>query len=823
MGQTSNVQLHPAQRSPLALAVAGVLAMASGHAASPDPGAANRATPDLEEIIVTASRREQRVLDVPYNISAISGAQIESLGITNSVDLLRSVPGVSVVDRGYRNDGVVNGVRIRGVNVDSAQLGDYLPAGTSPVSTYINDTPLYANFLLKDVERVEVLRGPQGTLYGSGSLGGTVRYILREPELGKFSGTVSATASQTKHGDGIGGDGDLTLNIPLGDRFALRGTVSRLYMPGIIDYPNLYQLDANGIPVAPNGILDPAAAYTSKQHADDVSITYGRASLLWKPSDAAKVVLSYAEQKDGVGGRRQTTPAGATNYALGGTYGDYQQGAVILEPSHRDVSLTSLEATVDLGFASLTSSTSYTDHAGSSTNDNSGFYAHHFLTFYYNYPRSLAFKNRDYSDRSFAQELRLVSNGSGPWDYTVGLYYQDEKTNSGETDVLRGFTAWWNAYETANPAWIHYYDAVAPTSDRDFLYRRKEHFTNKAVFGELGYHLNPTMQVTAGVRVFEADADVNTDIQPSLPTRSTEQLSSFSTKNSRPLFKLNYSWHFAEKDLFYVTASQGFRRGGSNAVPTSGNFLEPAAWQTYGPDRLNNYEVGIKGSEAGFNYSAAVFYIDWKDVQLNTATVTWGYYATTNAAKAKSKGLELELDGRITDHLHYTLGYTYTDATLASNALVPVLPYLCAPPAVCSGGELVIASSGNRLPAAPENTASAALDYTVPVAAQTRLNAHLGVVYQSSTLNALSGDRNIGFTLGGFSLWDAELTLARGSWDASLTVRNLFNNDGITGLFPEGYSGSAPAIGFNGDTTRQLISLPRTVSLGLTYRFGSGR
>ena len=136
--------------------------------------------------MVTATRREQDILDVPYNISSVSGDEIALRQTLDSPELLRGVAGVGVVDRGQRNAAVVSGIRIRGLNVDSAALGDYAVSAVATVSTYVDDTPIFANFLLKDIQRVEVLRGPQGTLYGSGSLGGTVRYVMNPPELGEF-------------------------------------------------------------------------------------------------------------------------------------------------------------------------------------------------------------------------------------------------------------------------------------------------------------------------------------------------------------------------------------------------------------------------------------------------------------------------------------------------------------------------------------------------------------------------------------------------------------------------------------------------------------
>ncbi len=236
----------------------------------------------------------------------------------------------------------------------------------------MDDTPIYANFLLKDIQRVEVLRGPQGTLYGSGALGGTVRYVMNQPELGEFSGTVGGALSSVEGSDGIGAAGDLTLNLPVGDTIAVRLNLAVADYPGLTDYVNLYVLDDEGLPIAPNGVLDPATEYRRKKDADDVEILYGRFAARWEPSDTFNATVSVFAQSDDVGGRRQQTP-GADGF--GNPYHDYENGSIQLEPSTRDALLGALEMNIDLGFATLTSSTSYYDHSGDSTSENTGFYA----------------------------------------------------------------------------------------------------------------------------------------------------------------------------------------------------------------------------------------------------------------------------------------------------------------------------------------------------------------------------------------------------------------------------------------------------------------
>ena len=196
---------------------------------------------DYIEEVVTATSRETTILEVPYNISTLSGDDIVGRGILDEGELLRNFVGISTIDRGYRNAGTTSNVRIRGLNVDSSLLQDYPVSAAASVSTYVDKTPVFANFLLRDLDRVEVLRGPQGTLYGSGALGGTIRYITNDPILGLRDGGVTYTASSVDGSDGIGNAVDAMFNIPIGDRMAYRLVLSHLDYPGITDYVNIYE------------------------------------------------------------------------------------------------------------------------------------------------------------------------------------------------------------------------------------------------------------------------------------------------------------------------------------------------------------------------------------------------------------------------------------------------------------------------------------------------------------------------------------------------------------------------------------------------------
>ena len=781
--------------------------------AASDSGAASAGGGELQEVVVTAQRRPEDILDVPYNISAVSGATIDDNHMLDAAELMRSIPGVSVVDRGDRNSSVISGIRIRGLNVDSSALGDYAVSAAATVSTYVNDTPIFANFLLSDIARVEVLKGPQGTLYGSGAIGGTVRYITRAPELGKFDGEVSASVSHVQGSGSEGLSGTAILNLPIGDALALRLTATHNAYPGVTDYVNLYQLDSKGNPVAPNGILDPTAAYTSKRDADFAHQTYGRAALLWKPNEKAEITLALTGQQDRYGGRRATTLG--TNGA-GQPYGDNQVGSVQLEPASRNVYLASLEASFDLGFATLTSSTSQYNHHGDLTSENTGFYAQNgwLASFYYNYPRPMASAARAYGDKAIIEELRLVSTAGGAFDYVVGAYYQNQSQFASQDSYLRGFQQWWDA---AFPAF-----ASAVISDQDYLYRQHEHYREAALYGELTFHATDTLQFTGGARLFSDKDSVNVHQNTALYASFFDSSDSGGKSGvTRGIFKGNASWHFAPKNQLYGTIAQGYRRGGSNGIPTTGHFAEDPSWLSYSPDTDIDYEVGVKGRAHGISYNADVFYVDWNNPQINTATTNWGFFAVQNVKKATTKGIEMQIAGNLTERLSYAFGYTYTDARLGADA-------------VSADGVYVINTKGARLPGAPAQQFNVSADYRIPFA-NSAVTLHTDGYYQSSTedtmfssktlLNTLpqpnpySGEPKFYYPMPGFWIWNASVVYSQAPWNAILWVKNVGNSAGVSGVYTPAYMGTSPQQNYDGNASKALIALPRTVGLTVDYKF----
>lgn len=775
--------------------VAGLLTQATPAIAQQTP--VEGATPtELDTVVVTAQGREQDIVAVPYNISAVSGETIEQQNILDTAELMRGVAGVAVVDRGARNSSVVSGLRIRGLNVDSSALGDYAVSATSTVATYVDKTPLFANFLLSDIDRVEVLRGPQGTLYGSGALGGAVRFLLRQPELGAWDARLSGSASSVSESGSIGWSGSGTLNMPVSDTLAMRFNVTVNDFPGATDYRNVYKLDVNGLPTAPNGVLDDAAEYERVRDADFVRQNYGRASLLWKPSDRFDATLSYMAQADRFGGRRATS-LGSDGWGV--PYRDLEVGSVQLEPAARHVNLASLEANIDLGFATLTSSTSSYNHEGDITSENTGFYAQNgWLGFYYNYPRPLASAVRGYGEKAFTQEFRLTSKSVGNFDYVLGAYYQDQDRFATQVSYLRGFKRWWDA------AFPGFEDAVI--SDVDFDYRQDERFKEKALYGELTWHATDRLQFTGGFRHFRHDADTTVaQTTSNWASLVDSSLSQGEESDTRTLFKGNMSWFFTGESQLYATVSEGYRRGGTNGTPTTGNFAEDPAWRTYRSDTVRNHELGVKGRVGQAMYNANLFYVDWKDPQVNSATTFWGFFAVQNAQKASTRGVELELTGSVGAGFTYNLGYTYTKAQLEADAM-------------SVDGAYVYGYKGDTLPGVPEHRFNAAGSYGIPMG-NGLLTLRGDVYYQSESENALSLNPKFQRTLDGFPILNASATYSIDKWDVTLWLKNIANEEGISGIYTEQYMGTAPAEGYYGNGSKALVALPRTLGLTVSYRF----
>jgi len=799
-------RLH--RKTPLAAAIGGILA-----ATSPMAFAQSAESDDdrLEEITVTASRREENILDVPYNISSISGEDIEASFTLDNEELLRSIPGVSQIEQGPRNGAQFSSIRIRGLNVDNSTFGDFAVPSVATVSTYVNETPVYANLALIDLDRVEVLRGPQGTLYGSGALGGTIKYQLRAPQFDEVEGRVGAELSQADGSESIGYATSAILNLPVSETSAFRANLFYRDYPGITDYTNLYVLDDNGVPVQPNGLFargPDSTEYRVEEDADFFESLYARLSYRYQPTDEIDIQVNYIFQDDKVGGRRQQTQGVDGN---GVPYEGFANGAVIPEPSDREFNMGSVEANIDFGFATLTSATSYYDNSGGSDTDNTGFYANNFPEFYYYYPRPLYTAERTFEDQALVQEIRLVSPGGDTIDWTVGAFYRDQRLSLTQISDLVGFEA--------------FADALFPpvdfvSTDNVFTYRRAETFTDLGLFGEATWNATERLRFTGGLRFFDIESDVNTFVRVGAYDSFAGSVAvPFNSTEDDVLVKINVAYDFGDDDLFYATRSEGYRRGGNNGVPTIGRFANDPGWETFASDTVTNYEVGIKGTYMGQRYDVSAFMIDWQDPQFNTDAPNGSFFAVVNGDEAETSGLELQLSGGITDNLGYAFGYAFVDAELSAPLVEPIN--------VFTGLPTQIADTGAPLPGIAEHVINVAIDYIYPIDyGGGNLALRLDGYYQSETQNVLQEGILLAEEFPSFSVFDASVAWFNDNWTAALWIKNIANEEGTTGSFtPEAFgpvvNAAAPLASaeFYGSNSRQFLILPRTLGFSVSYSF----
>jgi outer membrane receptor protein involved in Fe transport len=281
-------------------------------------------------------------------------------------------------------------------------------------------------------------------------------------------------------------------------------------------------------------------------------------------------------------------------------------------------------------------------------------------------------------------------------------------------------------------------------------------------------------------------------------------------------------------------------------VPTTGKYAENPAYFTFNSDTVNNYELGFKGTTSLFSYSLSAYYQDWKDPQLNTATSNWGFFAVINGKSASTRGIELELSGKLADSLSYTFGYTYTDAKLTADVYQPAGNFY-------GSGVLyndLIATDGERLPGTAQTILSASLTHRMSLPHDMALTTVVSGYYQSSTLNSLGNNdcltsyNAIGncrdsanpasayyaptsvfsrayANIDSFQIWNVSTTLNKDHWDASLYAKNVFNQAGTTGTFPFLLGGSQtdPSQNYYGNNSRNYIAQPRTIGVVLAYKF----
>lgn len=749
--------IHSLQRSPLALAIGLAMTGATLGAANAQTGNDTDSARRLDEVVVTATRREESPQEVPLNITAISGVDIEERSLKDLADLVRTVPGLFLVDQGGRD---TNLLTVRGLNVNSLAGSEGVGnSGGGVVAQYIGDIPLYLDYRLLDIDRVEALLGPQGTLYGAGTLGGAIRYIPVRPQLGETSVQLTGGLVGLSHSDDIGSESQLIANLPIGDRGAFRAAVAYYDDPGFIDYN--YVVRDPGVSTPQPDFSDPAAVDANLRRfrdANDQQTLSGRLSLRYDFTDAVQANLSYHFQDQQAGGR-------TINQVQSFGTGRYEAAQRYLEPNDRRNQLLSLEIEADLGFATLTSATGLSRYDEDGQRDQTDLLLN-FEYGYENFPSFSSYTREVVNEDRFNQEIRLVSNSDGPFRWIAGAFYNSSDLEATSSEFVPGFPEWEGIDRPDN---LEYYQATF--SD----------FDERAVFGELGYDISDRWNVTVGARWFEFESDARVGfalplIDGSGPNEILPEFDDVQVKDDDAIFKFNTAYQFNDNLLGYFTLSEGYRTGGSNAVPACQDPLPPGQnvcalpnERLIQPDKTLNHELGIKSRwlDGRLIVNGSIYLIKWEDIQVAGTTVNGNIPITVNAAEAESRGVELSVAAKLTDSLRLTAGYSYNDAELTANASGIV------------GGQ--DAFDGDRLPGSPKQQGNIGLNWYRPLSNGLAISADYSVYAQSDVYSRV-GLRNNGEVLPGYSTHDAAFTLFGSNWNLRFYVKNLFDKYAETGV-----------------------------------------
>jgi len=562
--------------------------------ASATGAAASSRQESLNEVLVTAQKRSERLQDLPASISVLSGDFLANSGSSSFQDYLGGIPGVSY----WQNAGQSNAIFIRGVS-SGVDVNS-----TSTTGVYIDEAPVVqsagstVDLNPFDLERVEVLRGPQGTLYGAASMGGTVRLIMNKPQFDAFDEVFESKVSQTAHG-GTNYEANAMVNVPVTDTLSVRLVGGFRALDGYIDEVNLDEKNAN---------FDQVATL--------------RALARWQPSSQLDVLLVVTYQDEVYGAHPEA-------YLAPG-YGPYQGGSNYPESGTQPFRLYGLTLNYDLGFAALTSASNEYQKRSVAVRQ---------------FPEPLsalgiapgaaggAGLDLVYDIASFSQELRLASRAAGPYRWLIGAFYADEKgptlESHSETNVV--------ALQGQN-----LYTAQVPLDQHQ-----------AAVFGEAGRHLTDTLMFTAGLRYSQYSSHTvdreSGDLVGGIIATDSGAADHFLDQ------RYTLSYEPSENQLLYVQAASGSRQGGPTGVPglptaCSGD-LQDLGFKTppvqTRPDSLWTYEIGSKSTfeSERIALNAAVYYTQWRDIQ-STLYLQCGSTISSNAGAADIRGVELELNAR---------------------------------------------------------------------------------------------------------------------------------------------------------------------------------
>jgi outer membrane receptor protein involved in Fe transport len=730
------------------------------------------------EIVVTAQKRVEALSDVAQSVSVVGGETLERQQADNLQDYLALVPGLSLTGetRG------VSRISLRGINTGgvAATVGVYVddvPFGSS--SGLANGAILAGDFDTFDVARIEVLRGPQGTLYGASSLGGVLRFVTNAPNPERFEGKAQVSLEDVAHG-GLGYSGTAVVNVPLSSKIAFRASGFYRKDSGFVD-------SIGNNPVT--SLIDPTDVIIPGSRVDkdinELKSYGGRASLLFNATDNFSVRL---------GAIFQNTNSANSDYVevnpvtLDQLYGGLVQSRYLEEPTKIKYRIYSAVADWDFGFANLTSSTSYgkfSEHLKRDWTLVTGLTGPGMplgpvvdLVYGTGNPRLSALLDQTTSTNKFVQEFRLASPDNDRFEWLLGAFYTHEKSGIDPQNILA-------------------VDAISgePISDIPLLVEifLRSKYREYAAFANGTYHVTPKFDVTFGGRISKNKQSAEQRLTGDLLGGAVIAFEGLKSSESVFTYSVAPRYELTENTSIYARVASGYRPGGPNVLPPGA----PAP-ATYDADRLTSYETGIKADwfQRRLSLDLAAFYLDWKDIQLFAQVNGVGINA--NGGTAVSKGFEFTLTGRPIDGLSLSLNGAYTDAHLTKDT----------DPAV--GG-----FDGDPLPYVPDWSFGFNADYEWPIT--DTLNAFVGssISYVSDRTPDF-GTRNADgelVHLDSYETVDLRAGVETGRWIVQAYVRNLFDTQGITGIVtldPGTFPNDAGAIG---------ITRPRTVGLSVGTRF----
>ena len=746
--------------TPIALAVAA--AIAAGTAAQAQEAPANQASAGaLQEVVVTAQKRDEKLHDVPMGITAITQDQLSNQRLLDFTDLEAKIPGLSVaVGQPGQDRLTIRGQNVGGVGSTVGTYVDDTPFGSS--NALANGSIMAGDFDTWDLARVEVLRGPQGTLYGAGSEGGLFKYVTNAPDLTKFSTAFEVGGEYLDHGEDAF-SGKAMVNVPLGGKAALR--VSGYYgeVPGYIDDPNL------GVDHVGHG------------HRSGL-----RASLLWDITDSFSVRLNAFAQNLHTDGTPFVDVVGAgadpTNpppNQLQPQAGTFQQKRFISETGDFSYRIYSAVLSWNFGPATATSITSYGTSEQDLFNDATsallapGFTFGDLATFVVNggIPTGVAEPNDLHVDK-WTEELRVASTSTGPLEWQVGLFYTHESSTLAQS--LPTFLIPSQA------------DTGIPSLESPVLDATYKEF---AGFGQFTYHFTDTFDLALGGRWSENKQSAVENITGAIVAPETFTGDSSGTKFT---YSVAPRFRFNPDTMAYGRIATGYRPGGPNALPPGTQGVPTQ----YNADSTVNYELGFRTAamDRRLSVDVAAFLVNWNDIQL--LEVVNGFGVNANGGTARTEGVEWTFGFTPVTGLNLTLNGAYTDAYLTANA-----------PA--TGGV-----DGDRLPYVPKWTGTLDGSYTWHAFNNYNMFAGASWVYIGSRWTDFSSTGgatpNPRAELGGYNTVNLRFGLENANWTFLLWAKNLADERGISTYSSTG----TPNLGGS-----VIWQQPRSVGLTITARF----